>query len=123
MILFIVISCKKDKVNNLLHNTNILNEKFFTCICTCMCIHNVCICMYLYMYICICTLYMYMYVYIQCICICTCTCIRMCVTVYIHIYNYIIINTHGRFAIAFLPLTTRLSTELFEAVFNKKSSG
>ena len=28
----------------------------------------------------------------------------------------IIINTHGRFAIAFLPLTTRLSTELFEAV-------
>ena len=34
-----------------------------------------------------------------------------------------IINTHGRFAIAFLPLTTRLSTELFEAVFNKKSSG
>ena len=35
----------------------------------------------------------------------------------------IIINTHGRFAIAFLPLTTRLSTELFEAVFIKKSSG
>ena len=34
-----------------------------------------------------------------------------------------IINTHGRFAIAFLPLTTRLSTELFEAVFIKKSSG
>ena len=33
------------------------------------------------------------------------------------------INTHGRFAIAFLPLTTRLSTELFEAVFIKKSSG
>ena len=28
----------------------------------------------------------------------------------------IIINTHGRFAIAFLPLTTRLSMELFEAV-------
>ena len=35
----------------------------------------------------------------------------------------IIINTHGRFAIAFLPLTTRLSTELFEAVFIKKLSG
>ena len=35
----------------------------------------------------------------------------------------IIINTHGRFAIAFLPLTSRLSTELFEAVFIKKSSG
>ena len=35
----------------------------------------------------------------------------------------IIINTHGRFAIAFLPLTTRLSTELFEAIFIKKSSG
>ena len=34
----------------------------------------------------------------------------------------IIINTHGRFAIAFLPLTTRLSTELFEAVFIKKFS-
>ena len=27
------------------------------------------------------------------------------------------INTHGGFAIALLPLTTRLSTELFEAVF------
>ena len=35
----------------------------------------------------------------------------------------IIMNTHGRFAIAFLPLTTRLSTELFEAVFITKSSG
>ena len=35
----------------------------------------------------------------------------------------IIINTHKRFAIAFLPLTTRLSTELFEAVFIEKSSG
>ena len=34
-----------------------------------------------------------------------------------------IINTHGRFAIAFLPLTMRLSTELFEALFIKKSSG
>ena len=29
--------------------------------------------------------------------------------------SIIIINTHERFAIAFLPLTTRLSTELFEA--------
>ena len=35
----------------------------------------------------------------------------------------IIINTHGRFAIAFLPLTTGLLMELFEAVFIKKSSG
>ena len=35
----------------------------------------------------------------------------------------IIINTHEHFAIAFLPLTTRLSTELFEAVFIEKSSG
>ena len=48
--------------------------------------------------------------------------------IYIYIYIIIIIiiiiiNTHGRFAIAFLPLTTRLSTELFEAVFIKKSSG
>ena len=42
---------------------------------------------------------------------------------YLSLYSYIIINTHGRFAIAFLPLTTRLSTELFEAVFIKKSSG
>ena len=37
--------------------------------------------------------------------------------------SVIIINTHGRFAIAFLPLTTRLLTELFEAVFIEKSSG
>ena len=42
---------------------------------------------------------------------------------YFRVYYYHIINTHGRFAIAFLPLTTRLSTELFEAVFIKKSSG
>ena len=36
----------------------------------------------------------------------------------------IIINTHKRFAIAFLPLlTTHLSTGLFEAVFIEKSSG
>ena len=35
----------------------------------------------------------------------------------------IIINTHGHFAIAFLPLTTHLLTELFEAVFIEKSSG
>ena len=35
----------------------------------------------------------------------------------------IIIITHGRFAIAFLPLTTCLSTELFEEVFIEKSSG
>ena len=35
----------------------------------------------------------------------------------------VIINTHGRFAIALLPLTMCLSTELFEAVFIKKSSG
>ena len=41
----------------------------------------------------------------------------------IHNIYYIILNTHGRFAIAFLPLTTRLSTELFEAVFIEKSSG
>ena len=45
------------------------------------------------------------------------------IMLYIYIYIYIIINTHGRFAIAFLPLTTRLSTELFEAVFIEKSSG
>ena len=33
------------------------------------------------------------------------------------LYIIIIIDTHGHFTIAFLPLTTRLSMELFEAVF------
>ena len=35
----------------------------------------------------------------------------------------IIINTHGRFAKALLPLNRRLSMEPFEAVFVKNSSG
>ena len=38
-------------------------------------------------------------------------------------YMLVIINTHGRFAIALLPLTVCLSTELFEAVFIEKFSG